>query len=335
MSIVDRIDVVCGDVRSVEADLLALKYADRLFGADAAVAGALDWEGHVLPGRAAIVAGAPRIAAREVAFLGVGDLYAFRYEQIRAFGARAVRLRDEERPDARRLATTIHGVNYGLDERESFLSQIDGMVGAALDQAWRPDLEIVFVDIDLRRVLRLHTILGEKREDLRRLERDAPAQTSMRKVLNRSRKPRTRIDDRLETFGSASEEKPRLFVAMPFADEHRDEYDIAFVEAAHANGYVCERLDLEHFTGDVVREIERRIRTADGVIALLNDLNPNVFLEIGYAMALGKPIVFAVRAGTPVPFDIRNQRRIEYTRIAELRDRMRETIAALGAEAGG
>lgn len=132
-----------------------------------------------------------------------------------------------------------------------------------------------------------------------------------------------------ETFGSKSEAKPKLFIAMPFDHGHRDEYDIAFVEAAHSNGFVCERLDLEQFTGDVVTEIERRIRGATGVIALLNELNPNVFLEIGYAMAVGKPIIFVVREGAPVPFDIRNHRRIEYSRIAPLRDRMRDEIRGL------
>lgn len=123
--------------------------------------------------------------------------------------------------------------------------------------------------------------------------------------------------------------KPKLFVAMPSADEHRDEFDIAFLGAAHANGNPCEWLDLESFTGDVVAEIEGRIRAAAGVIALLNDHNPNVFLEIGYAMALDKTIFFVARKGQTTPIDIRNQRRVEYRRIAPLRDDLRTLIGNL------
>ena len=191
-------------------------------------------------------------------------------------------------------------------------------------------------------------MLREKRDDLKILEsRHSDAEPSPaapkparmlpnlggasleRKKLARNRAPRKQIDYEIETYGPVSETKPKLFVAMPFSKSHQDEYDIAFVEAAHANDCICERLDLEHFTGDVVSEIERRIRDSKGMIALLNDLNPNVFLEIGYAMALRKPIIFVAREGATIPFDIRNHRRIEYTRIHELRGIMSEEIKAL------
>jgi hypothetical protein len=104
----------------------------------------------------------------------------------------------------------------------------------------------------------------------------------------------------LKDYGAQSETKPKLFIAMPFADDWSDEYDIAFTEAAHKNGFICERLDLEAFVGDVVSEIKDRILYSNGVIALLNGHNPNVFLEIGFAMAHNKPIVLVVKKGTKV-----------------------------------
>jgi hypothetical protein len=108
-------------------------------------------------------------------------------------------------------------------------------------------------------------------------------------------KGRSNLNFVLDNFGVKSEEKPRLFIAMPFVDDYLDEYEIAFTEAAHDNGFLCERLDAEAFVGDVFTEIKDRIKKSTGIIALLNNNNPNVFLEIGFAMAHDKPIIFVVK----------------------------------------
>jgi hypothetical protein len=341
MSIVETIEVVWGDVRLVEADVLVMKYADDFYGADLAVADSLGYRAHIMPGGVDIVdvrsstrarhGDESPISAKEVAFLGVGPLYDFRYEHIRDFGARSIDLIAERRPATRTVATTVQGVGYGLDAREAFLSHVQGIVSAANKHTGLAIDRYLFIELAERRAERLKEILRSKTDVFRRMEGTARSRSEGWPIA-RNRLLRTQIDFRVEPFGSKSETKPKLFVAMPFDAAHRDEYDIAFVEAAHDNGYVCERLDLEEFTGDVVAEIERRIRGANGLIALLNDLNPNVFLEIGYAMALHKPIIFVAREGAPVPFDIRNQKRVEYSRIAPLRDRMRKAIAALNGD---
>lgn len=335
MSLLDRIEVVWGDVRAVEADLLVMKFAEDFYGADLSVAESLGYAGQIMPGGVDLVdvKSSPRaqeneqlpVAAKEVAFLGVGLLYDFRYEQIRAFGERSIDLVAQRRPEAQSVATTVHGVGYGLDLREAFLSQLEGILAAARRHPGLALSRYLFVELAERRAERLKEILRSEIGTLRRL--DSPTRPAAKPGMIARLRPAAD----LEKFGSKSEAKPKLFVAMPFDPEHGDEYDIAFVEAAHANGFVCERLDLEKFTGDVVTEIERRIRSAKGIIALLNDLNPNVFLEVGYAMALGKPIIFVAREGAPVPFDIRNQRRIEYSRIAPLREKMRDEIQGLAA----
>lgn len=116
---------------------------------------------------------------------------------------------------------------------------------------------------------------------------------------------------------------------MPYDEKFLDEYEIAFVEATHAAGFLCERLDFQHFTGDIFTEIESRIRSASGVIALLNDHNPNVFLEIGYALAVKTPVVFVVRDGEDVPFDIQSHRHLRYASIHALRRDLTETLTAL------
>ena len=336
MSILERIEIVHGDVRDIAADILILKYANGLYGAELAVAERIGGEFHVPSGRVRSSPGRG-VAAAEVAFVGVGDLFEFRYEQIRNFGAFTLQFLTEH-PAARVAATTIHGPGYGLDERESFASQLEGY----LDFTSRSDIPIdklIIVEQSATRARRLSTQLAEMSAQIEPLPDDRLREpeediSSFSDMLQKDFGPQTGRDnirhkDLIRPGDRRGDARPKLFVAMPFADEHRDEYDIAFVEAANDNGYLCERLDLESYTGDVVAEIERRIRESAGMIALLNDHNPNVFLEIGYAMALSKTIIFVARNGQTIPFDIRNQRRVEYSRIAALRDDLRALISAL------
>lgn len=139
----------------------------------------------------------------------------------------------------------------------------------------------------------------------------------------------TGLSGNVVRFGARAEERPRLFVAMPFADEFLDEFEIGFHKAAKENAFICERLDLESFTGDIVAEIRKRIIGSNGVIALLNNLNPNVFLEIGFAWAHEKPTILVARDGLKLPFDVSGHRCIRYRSIVELRRALSSEIAAL------
>ena len=116
---------------------------------------------------------------------------------------------------------------------------------------------------------------------------------------------------------------------MPFADKYLDEYHIAFVEAAHAHGYLCERLDFENYIGDVIDEIFARIRDSAGVVALLNDNNPNVFLEVGYAWGKGIPTILIMHEDSQMPFDVRGQKILRYQRLGELKGMLTQEIKDL------
>jgi hypothetical protein len=117
--------------------------------------------------------------------------------------------------------------------------------------------------------------------------------------------------------------------AATSVDSFIDEFEIAFLEAAKASSFICERMDLESFAGDIVAEMKKRILGSHGVLALLNDLNPNVFLEVGFALAHNKPTILVAREGTQLPFDIRGHRCISYRSIVELRKALTSEIAAL------
>jgi hypothetical protein len=313
-----RIRVLNSDVAQVPADLLVLKYADGYYGADKAIAAALKFNSHVSPGGKRFVRG-ENIAAEEVLFLGVGPLHTFRYERIQEFGQKAVRLASESRQKVNRLALTVHGPGYGLDPEEAFLSMIAGIVNG-----WKSSNnaieEIIISEISRSRCELLNSALKHRCGEFGVLW-DTRTETAL---LQRDSKTNAISD-----FGAHVEAMPRLFVAMPFSEEFQDVFEFGFHEAARRNGFVCERLDFASFTGDIVSEIKIRIVSSAGVIALLDTLNPNVFLEIGFAWAHEKPTILVAKNEVVLPFDVRGHRCIFYRNLVNLRDALSAELDAL------
>lgn len=85
--------------------------------------------------------------------------------------------------------------------------------------------------------------------------------------------------------------------------------------AAQQVGSVCRRVDQEDFTGDVVSEIERLIRTSEAVIVDLSETKPNVLYEAGYAHALdNKPVVHISSSPlSNLPFDVSHWNTLSYS----------------------
>ena len=108
-------------------------------------------------------------------------------------------------------------------------------------------------------------------------------------------------------------EPEQIFAAMPFATEYSDTYWVAMREAALAVGAGCVRIDKTDYVGDVVEKIKGTIEESAAVIADLSESGPNVLFELGFAFALGKPCILICSSPLDeLPFDIRNQRIIQY-----------------------
>jgi hypothetical protein len=232
----------------------------------------------------------------------------------------------------------LHGPNSGLDESEAFLSLIGGLMDGVAAGTLPASLKTVeIVQHNAQRVVRLRHLLSKALEQ-------HPAQIAKRGSVDiatkRAERPagvvrRTRLVDHrkakeeLADYGAASEKKIKVFVAMPFKDEYSDEYDIAITEAAQHANIVCERIDKEAYVGDIMNQVKARIGSYHGMLALLNDANPNVFLEIGYAWAKDKPTVLMVKKGHTLPFDITGQKCIVYSNITDLRMRLKAELKGL------
>jgi hypothetical protein len=121
----------------------------------------------------------------------------------------------------------------------------------------------------------------------------------------------------------------RFFVVMPFAPEMDDIYHLGIRETVQAVGGMCERADEIQHTGGLIEKIYDSIHSASIIIAEVSLPNPNVFYEIGFAHALGKPVVLITRDITGSPFDLRGYNHIVYRSIVELRRSLESMLREL------
>ncbi|MGD1951782.1 MAG: hypothetical protein ACFB14_19375 [Leptolyngbyaceae cyanobacterium] len=297
------------DAFTVSGDVLALKYADRFYGIDAAAAEKLIQKGidirSQMPrqGGSRIFDTGSTMAVAHVLFVGVGYLYEFQYKEIREFSRLVLASLSVSKARIRRLVVTLHGPGYGLDEVEAFESEIAGFIDGVTAGDYPKSLEtIVIAERNLSRAQRLQASLDELLPN----GRIAISGFSGSKTLDQ------RASDRLRDVGYESSSKAHVFVAMPFAEEMDDVYHYGIQGAVKAAGFLCERADLSSFTGDVMTWVKQRIDSATLIIADLTGANANVYLEVGYAWGCKRPTVLLVRDTKDLKFDVRGQRCLHY-----------------------
>ncbi|HEU0300246.1 MAG TPA: hypothetical protein VFR37_12345 [Longimicrobium sp.] len=149
------------------ADVLALKHANGLYGADLAVVAALAAGGisvtNLLPpaGDFRLIQSQGAIPFDSVIFIGTGPLYELDYAGIRAFSRRALALLAVHAPQTRHLVLTLHGPGFGLNEAEAFRSEIAGLTDSVSSGEHPESLErITIVERSRARAARLTELLS-------------------------------------------------------------------------------------------------------------------------------------------------------------------------------
>jgi hypothetical protein len=306
-----------GDVTEVASDLLLLKHAQGFYGADAKVAEALvdagvckvahirpaPWEGVIVPTRGVI-------AAERVMFIGTPSLVEFRYKEMRQFARLAVETIAARKTPARTITTTVHGAGYGLDVEESLqwlaFGFQAGLAGAPAGLVER----ITFVDRVRRRI--------EGLEHLVRQLSPLHVPASLKAAV-----------------ATHPPYKRSVFVAMPFTEDFEDVYRYGIYDVVRRLGYVCEKVDESAFTGNIVAQIETRIRNAAFVVADMSLERPNVYLEVGFAWGLGKPVILVAKDGQKLHFDLSHHKCIFYRTIGKLSEALERLIReAFGPKEG-
>jgi nucleoside 2-deoxyribosyltransferase len=71
------------------------------------------------------------------------------------------------------------------------------------------------------------------------------------------------------------------------------------------------------------------IKNADFVIADLTLERPNVYLEVGYAWGLQRPVILLAREGQRLHFDLSHHKCLFYKTIGKLADSLEKTITEM------
>ena len=105
-------------------------------------------------------------------------------------------------------------------------------------------------------------------------------------------------------------------------------------------GNVTKEFDLNPLRADdmfgpgiILQDIVKKIVESTIIIAEISSKNPNVFYELGYAHALGKPTILLAEKGDELPFDIQGYRVIFYENTIQgkkiVEDNLRKHLKAI------
>jgi hypothetical protein len=315
-----------GDALETPADVLVLKYAQKLYGLDEYVVSLMEASGKKvhdqLPaeGETMMMDKTGTMVPDHLLFVGVPPLRQFRYKEIREFCRDALCALGEKAPDTKRALLTLHGVGYGLDEDEVFEAQLAGLMDAAQEGTLPPALEdITFVERSSKRARRLQDSL----------QRILPEEELYSQPKTKKESLTVGTMDRLRTAGYFSDQKKHVFVAMPFAPDFEDTFHYGIRGAARATGFLVERADKEAITGDILDWVKERIESATYVIADLSGANANVYLEVGYAWGREKRTILLIQNPDDLKFNVQQQKVIVYNSISDLEQKLTKEIQRL------
>lgn len=109
---------------------------------------------------------------------------------------------------------------------------------------------------------------------------------------------------------------PRCFVIQPFDKGPFDKrYDDVFVPAIEKAALEPYRVDRDASASVLIENIERHIQDSEMCLADISLDNPNVWYEVGFAIASGKEVILVCseEKATAFPFDVRHRSILTYT----------------------
>jgi hypothetical protein len=112
---------------------------------------------------------------------------------------------------------------------------------------------------------------------------------------------------RIRDFESDAE-RPKAFIVMQFSSPYNEVYSHVIKDACEEFSIEAVRADeIYGGAGIIIKDVIDRITHSQVIIADISPTNPNVYFEVGYALALGKPIILLAQKRapeSPLPFDV-------------------------------
>jgi hypothetical protein len=327
------IRIVRANLLSVEADVMTLIYPQEWTTLGHKVLEAMPNAADVFkhpprPGKWQFIPSNGAVHAKSILLIGTPPRADFTYDKLRQVSRLILTALYESgnTPRAQQVATNVFGTGWGFDEADAFRAMLLGLVSAVEDEIYPGQLErLSIIENRTSRADLFTRVLSNFWNG----NKDAPvSRPSAKPKAASSVTAPVRLTPDLPKPAKplASLSQPSIFVAMPFADHYNNLYIDCIRPAIKVNDCQCIRLDQVSYTGDVLDTIKSRIKAAKIVIGVLDGLNPNVFLEIGYAWGIGVPTMLLVSndqtKGAILPFDVRGQRYIPYESPLELAERL-------------
>jgi hypothetical protein len=122
----------------------------------------------------------------------------------------------------------------------------------------------------------------------------------------------------------------QIFVVMRFGDSELDSaYEGVIKPLGESFGFEVVRVDEIPDSGNITQQILENISSSAIVLADLSGERPNCYYEAGFAHAIGKEIIFAVKDGSKIHFDLAGYRFISWRTESDYRRKLRERIESI------
>jgi hypothetical protein len=105
---------------------------------------------------------------------------------------------------------------------------------------------------------------------------------------------------------------PKVFMAMQFGQQFDHIWGLVVEKTIEQEGFWPIRVDQVFGPDPILQDIKRLIEEAHIIVGEITPSNANVFYEIGYADALGKPLILLAQEGTKLPFNLSGARVVFY-----------------------
>jgi len=311
-----------GNILRTPTDIVVLKFAKALYGADELVARVLGQTeadiAQYIPqeGKYIFLATQNKLSSPEVLFYGTQDIGEFEYKEIRLFSSEILAVLAKHRPNVRNIAMTIHGVGYGLDENEALKAQIAGFFDAFASKMYPKNLgRITIVEVNADRANRLRATLQSV--------------VAGRRVTLPGHTPILRVPE-IENAGTKSEFKPHILAVLSSSEDLDDIYYYGIQAPVNAAGYLCERVVVAQIGNEAISRVRSRIETASLIITDLSVSDTKVYLTLGYVLGRDKNVML-IRRLTTVTQDDFGKEIIQYSKIKELEEKVAKELKLLKA----
>jgi hypothetical protein len=120
----------------------------------------------------------------------------------------------------------------------------------------------------------------------------------------------------------------QIFVIMKFGDPLLDSAYQGVIKAVGEEEFKFSvlRVDEIRDAGQIAHQVLDNISKSEIILAELSGERPNCYYEAGFAHALGKTMIFCIRQGENIHFDLTGYRFIRWSTEQDLRQKLREYL---------